>query len=101
MLDDFLNNRITRAVAEMQTVLDDASPESLAACEEYATLEPLEWFATGDLASRAMLADIVTAGEAQTLHAIHTDFSTGATVAQRIVFLKFAAEALPQLMAAS
>ncbi len=96
MLEDFIDNTITRAVADVEGRIAGLDADAVARVEESATLDAAEWVALGDLSTRAMLADLVTQGEAQTLHAIHTGFLTeGATLAQRVVFLQFAVEALP------
>jgi len=88
-------NVITRAVAKMDAKLATLEPEAIARLQESATLDHSEWFALGDMASRAMLDGKIDADTAQTLHVIHTGFTNGgATLAQRLVFMQAASELL-------
>ena len=58
-----------------------------------------DWLTFGDHPSRLMLAGVLDADEAQTLHAIHTTYNTTASVAARYVFLSVMTETLPLFIA--
>lgn len=87
-----LNNRITDAIAQVNTKLADVTPEALASVAKATELDAGDWLMFGDKPSRAMLAGKVSADEAQTLHMIHTAYNRDASVAQKIVFLQVMSE---------
>ena len=89
------DNKVTKHVALIQGRIDGLDdPAALARLEEAGTLEMSEWLELGDMATRLMLAGMLDQDSAQTLHAIHSDFHHGATLAQRIAFLQIAGEYL-------
>lgn len=89
-----LNNRITAAIAQVNTKLADITPEALASLEKATELDMGDWLMFGDKPSRAMLAGKVDAGEAQSLHMIHTAYNRDATTAEKVVFLQVMSEML-------
>lgn len=91
------SNPVTRAVDEYESRIATLSPEKVASLEETATLDWADWAALGDKASLALAMSLVDASTAQTIHAIHTDFNDGASLAQRLVFLKVMEEILTKV----
>lgn len=87
-------NKVTDRVALMQGRIDGLDADALARVEAASTLEMDEWLQVGDMASRLMLAGLLDQNAAQSLHAIHTDFRDGATLAQRVTFLQIMGEYL-------
>lgn len=86
-------NRVTVAIERFEAVLAaEANEAQLAKLEEIATLDHESWFAFGEFPVRAHMAGLITLGESLTLHAIHTDFRTTATLAQRMVFMQMMTE---------
>lgn len=87
-METMFDNVITRAVANVAAKLESLDAEALARVEATATLDMSEWLVLGPKASEAMLLGLVSTDAAQALHAIHTDFHNGASLAQRVVFLQ-------------
>jgi hypothetical protein len=92
------DNKITEAIRRMDAKLADLDADAIARLEENSKLDLADWLEFGDKPSRSMLAGITTQGEAQTLHAIHTDYNNGASLAARIVFLQCMSEILTILV---
>lgn len=91
------DNRITAAIAAIgeritAAIADDPAAEGR--LEDAASLDTADWLLLGDKPSRAMLAGLVTADEAQILHGIHTRYNDGATLAERLTFLQIMSEVL-------
>ena len=86
MTDTMFDHRISRAVAAMQIRVESLDSEARAAFDANATMDAGDMFAFGELPSRALMAGVLTADEAQYLHAIHTTFESESP-AKRAVFL--------------
>lgn len=86
-MTDLLDDRITRAIATIDARLADLPAENVQRLDDNARLDHDEWFACGPLPSRGLMAGVLTADEAQRLHAIHTDYEQ-ASIAERVVFLQ-------------
>lgn len=78
------------------TGVDDAARQRLT---ETAELDQSDWFTFGDWPTRLHMAGIVNLEAANLLHAIHTAYSTSATLAERMVFLHVMGEAAPLFQA--
>jgi hypothetical protein len=92
-------NAVTAAVTKTNEKLATLEPDAIARLEETATLEFRDWYELGELASRALLAGHVDADTAQTIYVIHTRFNSGASLAERLVFLQVAEELLSARLA--
>jgi hypothetical protein len=90
----FGDNAVTQAVAEMQVRLDGLDAEKIARLEANAELDHGDWFALGDMASRALMDGTIDADTAQSLHVIHRAYNSTATLAERMVFMQVASELL-------
>lgn len=90
-------NRITTAITDIAARIADLPADKVANLEETANLETGDWLAMGDKSTRAMLAGLVTADEAQTLHVIHTNYNGSATLAERLTFLQVMGEVLTRV----
>jgi hypothetical protein len=88
------DNAVTRAVARMDQKLEGLDAETIARLEANSTLDGGDWLQLGDMASRAMVTGKIDAETAQTIHGIHTRFNSGASLAERMVFLQVSAELL-------
>lgn len=97
MTTTMFSNPVTRAVDEFEGRIATLSPEKIANLEEIATLDMGDWLHMGDKASLALAMGIIDANTAQTIHMIHTDFNNGASLAQRLVFLKVMEEILTKV----
>lgn len=91
-MTDLFDHRITQAIAKIDARLADLPPENVQRLDTNARLDFDEWFACGEIPSRALMAGVLTADEAQKLHAIHTGHSVDAynaqPIAERVVFLQ-------------
>lgn len=96
-----MDNLITAAIAVFTETLDELTPDRIAEVEAVATLDMGDWLALGDLASRSLMEGRIDAATAQSMHVIHTNFRTTATLAERLVFLKVAHELMGQMIGAS
>lgn len=90
-------NRITEAVRTISSRIAELDAEKVANLEETAKLDTGDWLTFGDKASRAMLAGLVSAEEAQTLHIIHSNYNRDASLAERITYLQVMGELLPRI----
>lgn len=88
------DNAVTRAVAEMSKRLEGLDAEQVARLEANSTLDGGDWLQLGDMASQALVRGHIDAETAQTIHGIHTRFNSGASLAERMVFLQVSAEIL-------
>lgn len=96
-------NRIMDAITDMDQRIAKLDASELANLEANATLDFDEWYATGDWATRASMAGIVTIDEAMTLYAIHGEAPgtfASATLAQRVTFMRTMVEIGPRVMGA-
>lgn len=84
-------NRMTIAIDKFERVLAQVPADELAAIGAAATLDHESWLVFGNYPARMLAAGHIDASEALVLHAIHTDFRTTATLAQRMVFMEMVA----------
>lgn len=84
-------NRMTIAIDKFEAVLSQVPADELAQIDAAATLDHESWFVFGEYPVRMQMAGHIDLSEAQTLYAIHTEFRTTATLAQRMVFMEMVA----------
>lgn len=92
-----MSNRIADAIYQTANRIADLPEDKRAGLEVTAELETSDWLTFGDKSSRALLAGLVTADEAQTLHVIHSRYNGTATLAEKITYLQVMGELLPRL----
>lgn len=88
------DNPITKAVAAYEAKIADLDPDRLETLEDAATLEMVDWLRLGPLASESYLAGLIDLDTANAIHAIHTRFHSGASLAERVVFVQVTGELL-------
>lgn len=90
----FGDNPITKAVAVYEAKIADLDAEALARLEEAGTLDTGDWLRFGPTASEAYAGGLIDLDTANALHAIHTRFNNGASLAERVVFIQVMSEIL-------
>ena len=91
-------NPITKAVAVYEAKIAGLDPEALTRVEDAGTLDSSDWLRFGPMPTRAYAAGHINLDTANALHAIHTRFNSGASLAERVVFVQVMSEILDLML---